>query len=118
VIKTTGDGVLAILPSAANAFRAAYELRAALHQENLEVRAGIHVGDVDRRGDDISGLGVVIAARILGLATAGEILASSVAMGATTGEQLDFEPSGEHSLKGVPGTWALFTMTTATPSRP
>ncbi len=119
VIKTTGDGILAIVPSAANAFRAARELRTALLEEDLEVRVGIHVGDIDRRGDDISGIGVVIAARLLGLATPGEILASSVAVGATTGEPITFVPRGEHNLKGVPGTWPLFTMTASTPtSRP
>ena len=118
VIKTTGDGVLAVLPSAANAFRAARDLRAALLEEDLVVRVAIHVGDVDRRADDISGVAVVIAARILGLAAAGEILASSVAVGATTGEPIQFEPRGEHSLKGIPGTWPLFTMAAPTPSRP
>ena len=108
VIKTMGDGVLAILPSATNAVRAAHELRDALEQEQLEVRVGIHVGDVHRRREDISGVGVVIAARIQGLAAAGEILASGTAVAAMTGESLAFEPRGEHQLKGVPGTWPTF----------
>jgi class 3 adenylate cyclase len=108
VIKTTGDGVLAILPSATNAVRAAHELRGALEQEQLEVRVGIHVGDVHRRREDISGVGVVIAARIQGFAAAGEILASGTAVAAMTGESLAFEPRGEHQLKGVPGTWPTF----------
>ncbi len=108
VIKTTGDGILAILPSATSALRAAQELRAALLEQELEVRVGIHVGDIDRRGDDISGVGVVIAARILNLAAPGEILASSAAVSATTGEPIQFEPRGQHHLKGVPGTWPIF----------
>jgi class 3 adenylate cyclase len=109
VIKTTGDGILATLPSATNALRAAHELRDALLEQDLEVRVGIHVGDIDRRGDDISGVGVVIAARILNLAAAGEILVSSAAVSATTGEPIPFEPRGEHHLKGIPGTWPIFS---------
>jgi class 3 adenylate cyclase len=111
VIKTTGDGILALLPSATTALRAAEDLRAALRHEDLEVRIAIHVGDVDRRHDDISGLGVVIAARILELAGPGEILASSVAVGAATGAPVQFEACGVHGLKGVPGSWAIFSMT-------
>src|SRR5262249_15266791 len=95
-IKTTGDRIPALLPSAANAFRAALELRAVLLEEDLEVRVGVHVGDVDRRGTDISGVGVVIAARILNLARPGEILASSTAVQAATGEPHSFESRGEH----------------------
>jgi class 3 adenylate cyclase len=108
VIKTTGDGVLAILPSATNALRAARELRAALLEQDLEVRVGIHVADIDRRGDDISGVGAVIAARILNLAAPGEILVSTAAVSAATGEPIQFEPRGEHHLKGIPGTWPIF----------
>jgi class 3 adenylate cyclase len=108
VIKTTGDGILAVLASATNALRAARELRAALLEQDLEVRVGVHVGDIDRRGDDISGVGVVIAARILNLAAPGEILVSSAAVSATTGEPIHFEPRGEHHLKGIPGTWPIF----------
>jgi len=108
VIKTTGDGILAILASGTNALRAARELRAELRDQDLEVRVGIHVGDIDRRGDDISGVGVVIAARILNLAEPGEILVSSAAVSATTGEPISFEPRGQHHLKGIPGTWPIF----------
>ena len=108
VIKTTGDGILAILASATNALRAARELRAELLEQDLEVRVGIHVGDIDRRGDDISGVGVVIAARILNLAAPGEVLVSSATVSATTGEPIQFEPRGEHHLKGIPGTWPIF----------
>jgi class 3 adenylate cyclase len=110
VIRTTGDGVLALLPSATNALRAGVELRDSLRNEDLEVRVAVHVGDVDRRGDDISGLGVVIAARILALAAPSEILASNTAVDSATGAPVHFEPHGEHHLKGVPGTWPLFRM--------
>jgi class 3 adenylate cyclase len=68
---------------------------------------GVHVGDVDRRGDDISGLAVVIATRLLGLAAPGEIVATSTAVQAATGYPHRFEPRGEHGLKGVSGTWSV-----------
>jgi class 3 adenylate cyclase len=110
IIKTTGDGILATLPSATSALRAAQELRDALREQELEVRVGIHVGDIDRRGEDVSGVGVVIAARILNLASSGEILASSAVASATTGEAIQFEPRGEHHLKGVPGSWPIFAV--------
>jgi len=110
VIKTMGDGVLALLPAASGAIHAARELRAELAAQGLEMRAGIHVGDVDRRGDDISGVAAVIAARIIALAGPGEILASGIATGAASGEDGRFEPRGEHELKGVPGRWSIFAI--------
>jgi class 3 adenylate cyclase len=115
VIKTMGDGVLATLPSCTSALRAAEELRAALAKHDLVVRIGIHVGDIDMRGDDIAGLAVVAAARINRVARPGEILLSSVAVGATVGAPFQFEPRGQHELKGVPGTWDLFSLSSAPP---
>jgi class 3 adenylate cyclase len=112
VIKTMGDGVLATLPSATNALRAAHDLRAGLRAEGFEVRAGIHVGDVDRRGDDISGINVVIAARLLDLARRGEIVVSSTAL-AAIGDSVPVESRGSHQLKGVQGTWTVYATTDA-----
>ena len=119
MIKTTGDGVLAIIPSVTNALQVAQELRTALVVDELEVRVGIHLGDVDRRGDDISGIAVVIAARVLALAEPGEGLVTSAVVASTMGTNLQFEPRGEHQLKGVHGTWPLFAITSpAPPARP
>jgi class 3 adenylate cyclase len=115
VIKTMGDGVLATLPSCNSALRAAEELRAALAQHDLVLRIGIHVGDIDRRGDDIAGLAVATAARINRVARPGEILLSSIAVGTTMGAPFQFEPRGQHELKGVPGTWDLFSLSSAPP---
>jgi class 3 adenylate cyclase len=112
VIKHMGDGLLATLPSASTAVRAAQELRAALRDEGLNVRIGVHVGDVDRRGDDISGVNVHIAARLLDHASGGEIVLSSTAL-ASTGDAIPVEARGECTLKGVPGTWALYAITDA-----
>ena len=90
---------------------AAQELRAALSPEGLEVRIGIHVGDVDRRGRDISGLAVNIAARIMHLAAPGEILTSSTIRLAAAEAPAGFEPRGHYPLKGVADTWELFAVT-------
>jgi class 3 adenylate cyclase len=112
VVKTMGDGILAVLPSASSALGAARDLRAALGREDLEVRVGIHVGDLDRRAEDISGVGVVTAARIMSLAGTGDILASSTAVEAANGASFEFESRGEYQLKGVAGTWRLFALAT------
>jgi pimeloyl-ACP methyl ester carboxylesterase len=76
VIKTTGDGILALLPSATAAIKAAQAIRAELEDDDLQVRVGIHIGEIDRRGDDVSGLAVNIAARIMSVADAGQIVTS------------------------------------------
>ena len=68
------------------------------------------MGDVDRRGDDISGLAVHIAARVMASAAAGEIIVTQSVQVALAGQGTDFEPRGVHSLKGVPGEWALLKL--------
>ena len=107
VVKVDGDGILALFGSATGAIRAARELRAALLRDGLDVRAGVHVGDVDARGDDVSGLAVNIAARVMALAGAGELLVSEAVPPVVAGSGFEFENRGEHSLKGVPGVWRL-----------
>lgn len=108
IVKIDGDGILATLPSVTNAVRAGQELRSALARDGLDVRAGIHVGDIDRRGDDISGIAVNIAARVMAHAGAGELLVSEVVPALVSGSGIEFEDRGEQTLKGVPGTWRLF----------
>jgi class 3 adenylate cyclase len=108
VIKTTGDGVLALLPSAGVCLRAATAIRRELSAEGLEVRIGVHVGDIDHRGDDVSGLAVNIASRAMSKAAAGEIVATVSVVAAVAGQTTTFEPLGSHTLKGVPGEWELF----------
>jgi len=110
VIKTTGDGVLALLPSAGVAVRAARRIRDGLRAEDLNVRVGIHVGDVDRRGDDVSGLAVNIAARVMAKAATDEIAVTASVVAATAGQVSVFTPLGAHELKGIPGTWELFRL--------
>ncbi len=107
VIKFTGDGVLAILPSARAAVQAAHTIRRRLDPLGLETRAGIHVGDVDRRGRDVSGIAVNVAARIMSHAAPGETLVSEsvrLAMLGTTA----FDEVESVDLKGVPDRWTLY----------
>jgi class 3 adenylate cyclase len=108
VIKTTGDGVLALLPSAGISLRAAVTIRQDLAADGLDVRIGVHVGDVDRRGDDVSGLAVNIASRVMSHGGAGEIVVTASTVAAVAGQGAAFEPLGSHDLKGVPGSWELF----------
>jgi class 3 adenylate cyclase len=108
VIKTTGDGVLALLPSAGECLRVAAAIRRDLAAEGLDVRIGVHVGDIDRRGDDVSGLAVNIASRAMSKAGTGEIVVTAPVVGAVAGQAVAFESLGIHDLKGVPGAWELF----------
>jgi class 3 adenylate cyclase len=116
VVKTTGDGVLAFFPSAGAAVRAAERIRDQLGTDGLAVRIGIHVSDVDRRGDDVSGIGVNITARVMAAADAGEIAVTASVPVALTGQIAKFETLGTHQLKGVPGEWELFRLS-GTPRR-
>ncbi len=108
VVKYTGDGVLAIMPAATGALEAAQSIRDHLAEQGLGVRAGIHVGDVDMRGDDVSGLAVNVAARIMGRAANGETLGSEAVRQAALGSQHRFEDIGTTQLKGIPGEWVLY----------
>ena len=107
VVKTTGDGVLATFRSADCAVRAAVAMRARVAAVGLGMRIGIHVGDVERRGDDVSGIGVHVAARVMGLAGADEILVTRSVPLAVMGTGQQFESRGSHALKGVPGDLEL-----------
>jgi class 3 adenylate cyclase len=108
VIKTTGDGVLALLPSAGGCLRVASAIRHDLGAEGLDARIGVHVGDIDRRGIDVSGLAVNIASRAMSKGGAGEIVVTASVVAAVAGQAVAFEPFGTYDLKGVPGTWELF----------
>ena len=108
VVKTTGDGVLALLPSAGGCLRVAAAIRRDLAAQGLDVRIGVHVGDIDRRGDDVSGLAVNTASRAMSKGGAGEIVVTASVVVAVAGQAVAFEPLGAHDLKGVPGVWELF----------
>ena len=108
VIKTTGDGVLALVPSAGTCLHVAATISHDLAAEGLDVRMGAHVGDVDRRGDDVSGLAVNIASRVMSTAGTGEIVVTAPVVAAVAGQAVAFESLGARELRGVPGAWELF----------
>jgi class 3 adenylate cyclase len=109
-VKTLGDGILATFDAPARALRCASAIRALARELGLELRAGVHTGEIELRGDDIAGLGVHIAARIVASAAPGEILASSTVRELVAGSGLDFEDRGTHELRGVPGNWHLWAL--------
>jgi class 3 adenylate cyclase len=111
-VKLTGDGVLATFDGPGRALRCAQSLRDALHTLDIEIRAGIHTGEIEMRGDDIGGIAVHVAARVCEHARPGEILVSGAVPLHMIGSGVVFEPRGERTLKGVPGEWPLFAPTT------
>jgi hypothetical protein len=110
-VKTTGDGILATFDGPARSVRCALAISDGAQALSIEVRAGVHTGEVELRGDDIAGIGVNIASRIEALAQPGEVLVSRTVTDIVAGSGLDFEDRGEYSLKGVPGRWQLFAAT-------
>jgi class 3 adenylate cyclase len=108
LVKTTGDGILATFDGPARSVRCARAISDGVRALGLELRAGVHTGEVELRGDDIAGIGVNIAARIEALAEPGEVLVSRTVTELVAGSGLQFDDRGEHDLKGVPGRWQLF----------
>ena len=107
-VKTLGDGFLTVFDGPARAVRCALEIAAASSAAGVEVRAGLHTGEVERDGQDFSGIAVHIAARVLGQARPGEVLVSRTVGDLVAGSGLAFTSRGAHELKGVPGSWELF----------
>jgi class 3 adenylate cyclase len=107
-VKTTGDGVLVTFDGPARAIRCAIALRDAVRELDLEIRAGLHTGEIEVRSDDISGLAVHIGSRIAALAGTGEVLVSGTVKDLVVGSGITFEDRGLHVLKGVPGEWRVF----------
>lgn len=108
---TTGDGFLATFDGPARALRAAGAIGRAVRNLGVDIRAGVHTGEVELLGHDVAGLGVHIGARIASLAGAGEVFASRTVKDLVVGSDLQFEPRGSHSLKGVPGEWEIYSVT-------
>jgi class 3 adenylate cyclase len=106
-VKQTGDGLLATFDGPARAIRCAHAIVAAARGLGLAVRAGLHTGEVELRGGDVSGLAVHIGARIGALAGAGELLVSGTVRDLVVGSGLEFEERGEHELRGIDGRWRL-----------
>ena len=109
-VNTSGDGFLATFDGPQRAIRCTMAIRDAVQALGIEVRAGLHTGECEVRGDDIGGIGVHIGARVSALAEANEVLVSSTLRDLVIGSGLEFEERGAHELKGVPGEWRLFAV--------
>jgi class 3 adenylate cyclase len=110
LIKTTGDGILAAFDGPGRGIRAAALLREELRSTGLEIRAGLHTGEVELRDGDVGGIAVHIAARVMAAAGSGEILVSRTVRDLIAGSAIALEDRGSHRLKGVEGTWQLFAV--------
>ena len=109
-VKTTGDGFLALFDAPARAIRCAVAIRDALLVEGVEIRIGMHSGEVELRGDDVGGIAVNLGARVAATAEPGEVVVSSTVRDLVAGSGIAFADRGEHALKGVPERWRLFAI--------
>lgn len=112
LVKTTGDGLLATFDGPGRAIGCAQEIARETRSLGLDIRAGLHTGEVELRGDDVTGLGVVIARRVCDLAGTGDLLVSRTVKDLVTGSGIGFDDRGSHPLKGVPDDWQLFAVAT------
>jgi class 3 adenylate cyclase/pimeloyl-ACP methyl ester carboxylesterase len=110
-VNTSGDGFLAMFDGPQRAIRCAMAIRDAVRSLGIQVRAGLHTGECEVRGDDIGGIAVHIGARVSALAGPNDVLVSSTLRDLVIGSGLEFEDRGAHQLKGVPGEWHLFAVT-------
>jgi len=109
-VKTTGDGLLAIFDSPTRGARCAIEITRSVRAIGLEIRAGLHTGEIELIGDDVRGIAVHTAARVLALAGPSEVLVSSTTAGLLEGSGLVLEDAGVHELKGLSGTRQVFRL--------
>jgi len=112
-INTTGDGFLVSFDGPARAIRCARAITGAVRELGIEVRAGLHTGECEVRGDDLGGLAVHIVARVGAHAGPSEVLVSSTVRLLVAGSAIELEDRGDHELKGVPDTWRLFAVENA-----
>jgi class 3 adenylate cyclase len=109
--RLTGDGVLATFDGPARAIRCGTAIRDAARQISLEVRVGIHTGEVERRRTELAGIAVHLACRVCETARPGEVLVTRTVVDLVAGSGTTFDDRGEHQLKGLPAAWRLFTVT-------
>jgi class 3 adenylate cyclase len=107
-VKTTGDGFLATFGATGRALRCAADILSGAKDIGLDLRAGVHTGEVELRGADIAGLAVTIAKRVCDLAGPGQVLVTRTVADHLVGAGVNFQDQGEQALKGVPGTWRLY----------
>ena len=109
-IKTTGDGFLATFDGPARAIKAALAIREGGTRLGLDIRAGLHTGEIERRGADVGGIAVHLGQRVSAIAGPREVVVSSTVKDLVAGSGIEFEDRGVHQLKGVPGVWHLFAV--------
>jgi DNA-binding NarL/FixJ family response regulator len=109
-VKTTGDGFLAMFDAPARAIRCAVAIREGLRAVGVDVRIGLHTGEVELRGSDVGGIAVNIGARVAASGSARDVLVSSTVRDLVSGSGIEFDDRGEHTLKGVPERWRLFAV--------
>ena len=109
-VNTSGDGFLAMFDGPQRAIRCAMAIRDAVQALGIGVRAGLHTGECEVRGDDIGGIAVHIGARVSALAGPNDVLVSSTLRDLVIGSGIAFEDRGTHQLKGVPGEWRVFAV--------
>jgi class 3 adenylate cyclase len=110
LVKTTGDGGLATFDGPGRAIRCSCAIRDSARTLGIDLRAGLHTGEIELIGDDVAGIAVHIGARVLAQAGGGEVLVSSTVKDLVAGSGINFIERGEHELKGVPGAWRLFAV--------
>ena len=110
VVKFTGDGALATFDGPARGINCACAIRDAVQDLGLQIRTGLHTGEIEMADGDIHGIAVHVAARIMGLAGPGEVLVSGVMPPLVLGSRIAFDDRGTHELKGVPDTWPVFAV--------
>jgi class 3 adenylate cyclase len=110
LVKATGDGLVATFDGPARAIRCALALRDGLRSIGVEIRGGLHCGEIERRGPDVSGLAVHIAARVQAVARPGEMLVTRTVKDLVVGAEIPFVDRGLHGLKGIPDEWQLFAV--------
>jgi class 3 adenylate cyclase len=109
-IETTGDGFHAHFDGPGRAIRCAGAIVEGVHRLGIDVRAGLHTGEIEIMGDTVGGLAVHIGARVAAQAGPGEVLVSSTVKDLVAGSGIQFDDRGVHALKGVPGEWRLFAV--------
>jgi class 3 adenylate cyclase len=112
-VDTAGDGVFAAFDGPARAVHYANGIVASVQEFGIEVRAGVHTGEVELIDDKIGGLTVNVGARVAGLARPSEVLVSRTVKDLVSGSGLVFEDAGEHELKGIPDQWRIYRVVSA-----
>jgi class 3 adenylate cyclase len=109
-IKATGDGFAATFDGPGRAIQCACAIRDAVRGLGIDLRTGLHTGEIELRGDDVAGMAVHIGARVSAMAGPGDVLVSGAIPPLVVGSGIAFEDRGEYELRGVPGTWRLYAV--------